>query len=237
MSVLIEELLDRKASDGRMAVVVLDSHGEYIGFKQTQYGKSTNVVGAKKFRIAFRKITPQMLAEWAPEISSTQMRELAPIMEALRKESKEKHEAYTLEDLIVRVESEMADKKKDNVKRPLLAWLSELRSLRLFGATDVPKLEEVVSPGMLTVFDLSEIDHASESHVQSSPGFHLARYDRSGGLLCGNHHFRAMDFAEDADEWRLFPRRTTIAVVDYDWPGVWDRHPRRGAGGSSGSFL
>ena len=164
-SVLIEELLDRKPSDGRMAVVVLDSHGEYVGFRQTQYSKSTTVVGAKKFRIAFRKITPQMLAEWAPEMSSTQMRELAPIMEALRKESKEKHEAYTLEDLIARVESEMADKKKDNVKRPLLAWLSELRTLRLFGAVDVPKLEDVVSPGMLTVFDLSEIDHAKKKQL------------------------------------------------------------------------
>jgi len=166
-SVLIEELLDRKPSQGRMAVVVLDSHGEYVGFKSTQYGKSTNVVGAKKFRIAFRKITPQMLAEWAPDISSAQVRELGPIMEALKKEGKEKHEAYTLEDLIARVEATMDDK-KGNMKKPLLAWLSELRSLRLFGATDSPKLEEAVSPGMLTVFDLSEIDNMRKKQIMVS---------------------------------------------------------------------
>lgn len=163
-SVLIEELLDRKPQHGRMAVIVLDSHGEYSGFRQTQYGKSTRVVGAKKFRIAFRRITPHMLAEWAPDISSAQVRELVPIMEALRKEGKEKHEAYSLDDLISRVETTMDDK-KGNMKKPLLAWLSELRSLRLFGATDSPKLEEAAAPGMLTVFDLSEIDNMRKKQI------------------------------------------------------------------------
>jgi len=163
-SVLIEELLDRKPSQGRMAVVVLDSHGEYSGFSRTQYAKSTQVVGTKKFRIAFRRITPHMLAEWAPDISSAQVRELAPIMEALRKESKEKREAYTLEDLISRVETGMDDK-KGNMKKPLLAWLSELRMLRLFGAADSPKLEDAVMPGRLTVFDLSEIDNMRKKQI------------------------------------------------------------------------
>ncbi len=164
-SVMIEEMLDRKAENGRMAVVVLDSHGEYTGFRSTQYGKSTEIVGAKKFRIAFRKVTPHMLAEWIPEMSHTQLRELVPIMAALHKEKKEKHEAYSLEDLIARVEAEMADKKKDNVKRPLLAWLSELRSLRLLSASDHPKLEEIVAPGKLCVFDLSEIESSKKKQI------------------------------------------------------------------------
>ncbi|MCX6769241.1 MAG: DUF87 domain-containing protein, partial [Candidatus Micrarchaeota archaeon] len=84
-SVIIEEMLERKASDGRMAVVVIDSHGEYTGFRQTQYGHSTDVISAKKFRIAFNKASPQMLAEWIPDMSSTQLRELVPILERLRK--------------------------------------------------------------------------------------------------------------------------------------------------------
>ena len=167
-SVLIEEMLDRKVEDGRMAVVVLDSHGEYTGFKQTQYSKSTEIVSAKKFRIAFRKISPQMLSEWIPDMSSTQLRELVPIMESLRRESKDKHEAYTLEDLISRVEAEMADKKKDNVKRPLLAWLSELHALRLLSAADFPKLEDAVAPGKLTVIDLSEIENAKKKQIMVS---------------------------------------------------------------------
>lgn len=167
-SVLIEEMLERKASLGRLAVVVLDSHGEYTGFRATQYGRSTEIVSAKKFRIAFRRVTPQMLSEWAPEMSSTQLRELVPIMSSLRAERKEKGEGYTIEDLVSRVESEMADKKKDNVKRPLLAWLSELRSLRLFSQSDSPKLEQAVSPGKLTVIDLSEIENAKKKQIMVS---------------------------------------------------------------------
>ncbi|MCX6769242.1 MAG: ATP-binding protein, partial [Candidatus Micrarchaeota archaeon] len=81
------------------------------------------------------------------------------------KESKEKHEAYSLEDLIARIEADMADKKKDNVKRPLIAWLSELRALRLFSTTDSPKFQEVISPGRLAVFDLSEIDNAKKKQL------------------------------------------------------------------------
>ncbi|MCX6772304.1 MAG: ATP-binding protein [Candidatus Micrarchaeota archaeon] len=165
MSVLIEEMLERKSEHGRMAVVVIDSHGEYSGFRATQYGKQTEVVDAKKFRIAFRKVSPQMLAEWMPEMSATQFRELVPIMEALRKERKEKHESYSLEDLMDRIEAEMADKKKDNVKRPLLAWLSALRSMRIFGPVDYPKLEESVTPGKLVVLDLSDVDNMKKKQM------------------------------------------------------------------------
>jgi len=164
-SVMIEEMLERKAERGRLAVVVLDSHGEYSGFRQTQYGKSTEVVSAEKFRMAFRRVTPQMLGEWIPDMSSTQLRELVPIMQRLRAEAKEKNSAYSLEDLIAKVEADMADKKKDNVKRPLVAWLSELRSLRLFSQTDHPKLESAVSSGKLTVIDLSEIDNARKKQI------------------------------------------------------------------------
>lgn len=163
-AVLIEEMLDRKAEQGRMAVVVIDSHGEYSGFRQTQYSRSTEVVEGKKFRVAFRKVSPQVLSEWIPDMSSTQMRELAPIMEKMRRESKEKHESYTLDDLVARIEETMDDK-KGNVKKPLLSWLSELRSLRIIGAGDFPKLEDSISPGKLTVFDLSDIDNARKKQI------------------------------------------------------------------------
>jgi DNA helicase HerA-like ATPase len=167
-SVMIEEMLERPASLGRMGLVIIDNHGEYSGFRQTQYGKQTEVLVAKKFRVAYRKLTPQMLREWVPEMSATQYRELVPIMESLRREMKEKHEAKTLDDLIVRIEGEMADKKKDNVKRPLLAWLSELRSLRIVGASDYPKLEDMVLPGKLCVFDLSDIENQRKKQITVS---------------------------------------------------------------------
>ncbi len=162
MCVMIEEMLSRSADKGRMAVVVIDSHGEYTGFRQTQFNKSTNVVSARKFRIAFRKVTPYMLAEMVPEMSATQLRELAPIMSSLHNEMKEKHESYVLDDLISRVEKTI---ERDNVKRPLVAWLSELRRLRLLSAKDWPRLDEAVEPGKLTVIDLSEIDNARKKQI------------------------------------------------------------------------
>ncbi|MCX8194820.1 MAG: ATP-binding protein [Candidatus Micrarchaeota archaeon] len=165
MSVIIEELLDRPAQDGRIAVVVIDSHGEYSGFKQTKYAKQTEVVPAKKFKIAFRRVSPHMLQEWSPEMSAAQLRELVPIMEQLRKEKKAKAEPYTIEDLIMRVEGEMAEKKKETVRRPLVAWLSELRSSRLFSKSDFPKLQEAVAPGKLVVFDLSDIENQYRKQI------------------------------------------------------------------------
>ncbi len=167
-SVMVEEMLARPASLGRMGVVIIDNHGEYSGFRQTQYSRQTEVVQAKKFRVAYRKLTPQMVREWVPEMSATQYRELVPIMESLRKEMKEKHESKGLDDLIARIECEMADKKKDNVKRPLLAWLSELRSLHIMGISDYPRLEDIVAPGKLAVFDLSDIENQRKKQIMVS---------------------------------------------------------------------
>ncbi|MCX8198112.1 MAG: ATP-binding protein [Candidatus Micrarchaeota archaeon] len=161
-SVMIEELLDRKLSDGRIAIVVLDSHGEYIGFRQTQYGSSTEVIDAKKLKIAFRRVSPQALREWSPEISAAQIRELAPVMERLKAEKKEKGEPYALQDLILRAEQEI---EKENVRRPLVAWLSELSKLKIFSASDQPKLEQAVLPGKLVVVDLSSIENAKKKQI------------------------------------------------------------------------
>ncbi len=164
-SVLIEEMLDRKASLGRMAVAVIDSHGEYTGFRQTQYSKAVEVVSTKKFRISFRRVSPSMLREWLPQMSSTAYRELVPIMESMRREMKEKQEVFSLQDLIGRIEAEMADKKKENIKRPLMAWLSELNSLRIVGTSDTPKLEGLLAPGKLVVFDFSEIENPRRKQI------------------------------------------------------------------------
>ncbi|MEM4634196.1 MAG: DUF87 domain-containing protein, partial [Candidatus Anstonellaceae archaeon] len=162
MSVIIEELLERKSESGRVAVVVIDSHGEYVGFKQTQYGANTQIINAKKFRIAFKKVSPQMLREWSPEISSAQLRELVPIMQRLKEEKRGKQEPYAIEDLILRAEQEI---EKDNVRKPLIAWLSELSHLKIFFSSELPKLEQSIAPGRLTVFDLSQIENARKKQI------------------------------------------------------------------------
>jgi DNA helicase HerA-like ATPase len=162
MCVLLEELLSRKPEQGRLAAVIIDNHGEYAGFKQSEFGQQTRVFEGKKMRISLRKVSPQMLAEWMPQMSGVQLRELAKILKEMQKAANEKHEAFGLSDLSLRIE---ASEMKDNIKGPLLAWISELRGLGLLGKADFPKADEAVSPGRLAVFDLSDIDSLRKKQI------------------------------------------------------------------------
>jgi len=154
-SVLMEELLDRKAEKGRMAIVVVDPHGEYLGFKSGEYANRTMVFDARKVRIAFHKIASSTLFEFMTQLSATQKREVENVLYDLRRESKAKGAAYGLEDLIANVERAEI---KDNVKGPLLSWLAQLRKSRIFGNEDYPRLTDLAQPGKLAILDMSEID-------------------------------------------------------------------------------
>jgi hypothetical protein len=155
-SVLMEEMLDRKSEHGRMAVVVVDPHGEYLGFKYGEYADRTSVFDGRKVRIAFHKVTPGMLFEFMTELSATQKRELEKALYELREESKQKQAGYGLDDLMAKIEGSEI---KDNIKGPMMAWLSQLRKLRLFGEADFPSMKEIARPGRLSILDLSEMDN------------------------------------------------------------------------------
>jgi len=155
VSVVIEELLDRKPEAGRLAVIVVDVHGEYAGFKSGEYASRTSIFDGKDIRIALHRLPSTSFADFLPELSSSQKRSLAAIVGELKKEKKEKGEAYTLDDVINAVSNSDEDRK---LKAALLGWLSELRSLKLFGKADRPPLDELAQPGRLSVLDLSSID-------------------------------------------------------------------------------
>lgn len=162
--VIMEELLDRKAENGRLAVIVIDNHGEYIGFKSSQYGDRTTVIEGKKIKIGLRNLNAYQLAEWS-DMSGTARRYLDDIFEPLKKEMKEKQEAKGIEELAELVRADSSFDKKENVRGPLLAALDDLRRLRIIGKGDSPKLDQVVMPGHLTVFDLSEIDSLRQKQM------------------------------------------------------------------------
>lgn len=162
--VIMEELLDRKAEHGRLAVIVMDNHGEYIGFKSSQYGDRTNVIDGRKIRIGMRHLNAYQLAEWS-EMSGTARRYLDDIFEPMKKEMKEKQESKGIEDLIEVVRADSSFDKKENVRGPLLAALDDLRRLRIIGKADSPKLDDIVKPGHLAVFDLSEIDSLRQKQI------------------------------------------------------------------------
>ena len=162
-SVLIEELLDRKPEHGRVAVVVVDVHGEYLGFKHGSYGQKTKIFDGKKLRIALHKVPPQMFGEFLPELSMGGMRDLAVVVDELKKESKEKHEAYEMKDLINRIEGRKEI--KESVKGPMLSWLYQLQRLRLFGKADNPSIKELAQSGNLSILDLIEIDSMKKKQI------------------------------------------------------------------------
>ncbi len=165
-SVLIEELLDRKREAGRLAVVVFDVHGEYACFgdrrRNPDYADKTTVVNARQLQIAFHKIKPGLLAEISPDMSATQVRELAKIISAMKKAMAVGEKAYGLKDVMQAV---AVSPLKENVKAPLLAWLGSLRGLKLFGRADYPDVKEFVKPGRLVVFDLSQITSQKKKQV------------------------------------------------------------------------
>ncbi|GEM_PF-401937 len=162
--VLMEELLDRKAELGRLAIIVIDNHGEYIGFKSSQYGDRTDVVDGKKIKVGLRNLSAYQLAEWS-DMSGTARRYLDEIFEPMKKAMKEKQEAQGLEELIEAVRADSSFDKKENVRGPLIAALDDLRRMRIIGKGDSPKLDLIVKPGHLAVFDLSEIDSLRQKQI------------------------------------------------------------------------
>jgi DNA helicase HerA-like ATPase len=161
-SVLLEELLSRKKETGRIAMVVIDNHGEYAGFRQSEFAQATRVFEGKKMRIALAKVSPQMLSEWMPNMSGVQARELGKILKDLKKEMKEKQEAFGLSELEARINAQIA---KENVRAPMLSWIAELHGLGLIAKADCPKLADAIAPGRLAVFDLSDIDSLKKKQV------------------------------------------------------------------------
>jgi DNA helicase HerA-like ATPase len=166
VAVLLEELMNRTPQQGRVSVVVFDVHGEYLGFadarKNPQFAQKTVVVDCNKVRIACHKLNSRMLKEFIPDMSSSGGRELDRIIFKMRKSMKEGGSAFDLPELIAQVESSDMGK---NVKEPLAAWLTSLRPLRLFSRSDYPSVKQVVKPGFLTIFDLSDVTNQKKKQI------------------------------------------------------------------------
>ncbi|MFH1224433.1 MAG: ATP-binding protein [Candidatus Diapherotrites archaeon] len=162
VSCLLEELLDRRKEHGRVAVVVLDPHGEYSCFAEpctdkghTDYSSRTRLVRARDIKIGVPKLTAGIIAGMTPDITSIQKRHLEKALNALRAKMKSGEGPFDFGD--VKRELNRDEELKDNVRAPLVARLSSLEDLRIFGRTDNPSLTDLVKPGMLTIIDLGDL--------------------------------------------------------------------------------
>ncbi|AJF60661.1 MAG: hypothetical protein QT03_C0001G1180 [archaeon GW2011_AR10] len=161
--VILEELLDRGKEKGRIAIVVMDPHGEYTSFAEPAAGKKsfkdysskTMVVKARDIRIGVPKISVAMIASIIPGLSATQRRELERILSRLKNEMRQGLGPFDLATLRNSISQD--EEIKDATKGVLVSWIYSLEDLRLFSKTDSPSINDVVKQGKLTVVDLSEI--------------------------------------------------------------------------------
>lgn len=163
-SVLLEELLERKKEHGRIAIVVIDIHGEYIGFQYDgKFGSNTTVIDGKDIVVPFKKISPEMIEEWVPNLSAPQKDVLRHALSALRKENKDS-EGYTLKELFEAIDA--ADVSRDEAKRALKRSLSELKRYRfLTKKKENPKILSDIKPGNLMILDFSSIDSLRKKQI------------------------------------------------------------------------
>ncbi|MCK5141828.1 MAG: ATP-binding protein, partial [Candidatus Heimdallarchaeota archaeon] len=72
----------------------------------------------------------------------------------LYKEKTKQGITYTIEDILKELEKD--DQINPRSKEALIGWLYSLNGTRLFGQIENPNLEEILKPGKLIIFDLSE---------------------------------------------------------------------------------
>ncbi|HZX33842.1 MAG TPA: DUF87 domain-containing protein [archaeon] len=162
VSVLLEELLERKKEDGRLAVIVMDAHGEYSSFaeppmdsKHKDFSSKTRFVKASEIKIGVPKLSTGALSAILPELSPAQKRDLAKVIEQLNAEMKSGLGPFDF--AAVKSEIVKDNDMKDATKQVLLGLVLSLEQLRLFAKTDNPSINDLVRPGQLTVIDLSDV--------------------------------------------------------------------------------
>ncbi|MDI6819828.1 MAG: ATP-binding protein [Candidatus Hodarchaeaceae archaeon] len=158
-SVIIEELLDRPPGAGRVAVVVIDVHGEYTGFAEpgegVNYSGRTAVIRAKDMRVGVPNLSSLQFKEFVPDMSEVQARELQRVLDELRAEMRSGRGPFGLNEVIARVEQN-GDLHRQ-MQQALLGWLFDLRSLGIFDRADYPSWEGIVEPGKVVIVDLSDM--------------------------------------------------------------------------------
>lgn len=153
-SVILEELLERKPEQGQVAVVLIDTHGEYLGFAEDPaYRDRATLVSGKDFKIGIPGITVELLSQFVPDMTHVQERELRRILKDAKNAMKGR--SYDLND-IIRIIAE-DEKVKSSTKEILITLLSHLRSTGFFGVSDNPSLEKLARQGHATIIDVSEM--------------------------------------------------------------------------------
>ncbi|MFH1786156.1 MAG: ATP-binding protein [archaeon] len=155
VSVMLEELLDRTPESGRIALFIVDVHGEYSGFAKTEkYADRIKIIKGSDIRIGTSNLNGPGFASMLPQMSGAQVRDLNVVVDGLRKNKKKDSKPYNITDLVNAVEK--SEEINENTAKALNGWLRELENLRLFNYSDFPSSKEL-RPGHALILDLSDI--------------------------------------------------------------------------------
>ncbi|MHA1865431.1 MAG: ATP-binding protein [Candidatus Heimdallarchaeaceae archaeon] len=156
VSVLLEELLNRKKEQGRIATILFDVHGEYKGLKETgaKISEQIEVISASYIQFATHSISAAQFANFQPDISAVQLRELYVVLGRMYNEKVKKGVSYTISDIMEEIEND--ERMNQRTKDALNGWLFELEKTKLFGVKEFPNLKEKTKPGKLLIIDLSD---------------------------------------------------------------------------------
>jgi hypothetical protein len=150
--VLIEELLKRREEDGKVGILVIDPHGEYKSFAYDEkFYQNVNLIKGKDIRIGVTNLSSHYYKLFLPNLSFAQERDLNKIIEELKREE----DVFSIKEIIKKIEN--SENIKQATKDVLLSNLYSLDSTRLFGYYDSPNLNNLISPGKLSILDISEI--------------------------------------------------------------------------------
>lgn len=156
-AILLEELLTRNKDHGRLAVVLIDVHGEYDSFSlQPENGEfqdfsdRVKVIPSPFISLQTSLLSAKQIAHYLPQVSPIQVRELERVISTIRKEKK----GYNIKDILTNLENN--EQMKTQTKDALTSWLFNLNRLKLFDSQENPHLLEEIKPGSCLIFDLSE---------------------------------------------------------------------------------
>ena len=174
VSVMLEELLRRRKKQGRLAVIVVDVHGEYSYLKEANaenLGLGTSSIEIEHirgshFQIPVQSLSADALGALVAGMSSVQKRDLRRVVSEMRGKSKD---GYSLTDLISNVKDDETISK--NTREALVGWLVNLEDTGLFGKEGVPDIKSIVKPGKITLIDLSDFVSLKKKQIIVS---HLA---------------------------------------------------------------
>jgi DNA helicase HerA-like ATPase len=159
VSVMLEELLMRTKDQGRLSVVVIDVHGEYSYLKEL---KPKNLglpegsfevehIRGSHIQIPVSSLSADALGSFVTGMSGVQKRDLRRIISGLQETCKD---GYTLNDIIEIVKND--DTINKSTREALIGWLFNLEDTALFGKEAVPKIQNIIRPGKITLIDLSD---------------------------------------------------------------------------------